>query len=678
MKGDPAMMNEKLLKATEAFFEQFNGIDFDKYYICIYKNSTNQKQKVTDYIATFADEKRKLKMLFPEDAATASLVIVNKANTDIIGLLPSNSTVPVDVFGFSAGISSWYPGSPIYEFAKKTLKKETIEAYKLFKKSLITYGYFNDSDTEIFDYFDKQFIPRISEIMNRQILFADTLRANSARWAKLKKKITTRMKECGELDVIWKNEFALYLLTKRYYPDAEYQKRFDWLGQQSLDIYIPSRNTGIEYQGIQHYEPVDIFGGEEGFKTAKECDERKKELCAEHNVQLVEWPYTWEVEPNKYVEVLGYSGNVIGDNADNFAQGVYLDASELLINNDNSKENRTDKLIVAIEKLDMNTIAGELEIAVGNNDQEAIRDIINVISNDCEKKSINLLINNHINNEWFRNSILPQLVQNETFISKYFDTDRVNYYVLVVTVNYMKYVSAEMGADLLEKLVDKVVKEQKNIIKKKENILTKKAFIKRNLSKLPSEMCNIGMNVEDIMRVCEIFGIKIKMEDLFCNAMALFGQIKGYIVGDIPIFEHYLKDGKWDYRYPVFVNGKTYNVLEYVDSKKTMFFVRNENEDIDVNIDILQELLEIISIGILGTQERVNNDILIGPGMSEVDSRPYVEAFDCSSGFTMHNFYIDNPDENQGEFSDNTKESVKDWIKHNSFILSRAWDTKNI
>lgn len=40
------MMNEKLLKATEAFFEQFNGIDFDKYYICIYKNSTNQKQKV--------------------------------------------------------------------------------------------------------------------------------------------------------------------------------------------------------------------------------------------------------------------------------------------------------------------------------------------------------------------------------------------------------------------------------------------------------------------------------------------------------------------------------------------------------------------------------------------------------------------------------------------------------
>ena len=97
-----------------------------------------------------------------------------------------------------------------------------------------------------------------------------------------------------------------------------------------------------------------------------------------------------------------------------------------------------------------------------------------------------------------------------------------------------------------------------------------------------------------------------------------------------------------------------------------------------MNIDILEELLEIISIGILGTQERVNNDILIGPGMSEVDSRPYVEAFDCSSGFTMHNFYIDNPDENQGEFSDNTKESVKDWIKHNSFILSRAWDTKNI
>ena len=30
-------------------------------------------------------------------------------------------------------------------------------------------------------------------------------------------------------------------------------------------------------------------------------------------------------------------------------------------------------------------------------------------------------------------------------------------------------------------------------------------------------------------------------KDLFYNAMALFGQIKGYIVGDIPIFERYSK-----------------------------------------------------------------------------------------------------------------------------------------
>jgi len=46
-----------------------------------------------------------------------------------------------------------------------------------------------------------------------------------------------------------------------------------------LDFYIPEYNIGIECQGLQHYKPVEVFGGEEQFLKRLELDKKKKELC---------------------------------------------------------------------------------------------------------------------------------------------------------------------------------------------------------------------------------------------------------------------------------------------------------------------------------------------------------------------------------------------------------------
>ena len=67
----------------------------------------------------------------------------------------------------------------------------------------------------------------------------------------------------------------------------EFQKHFDWLGKQSLDFYLPDYNIGIECQGIQHFEPKEYFGDEEGFKVQFERDNRKKQLCDINNVNLI-------------------------------------------------------------------------------------------------------------------------------------------------------------------------------------------------------------------------------------------------------------------------------------------------------------------------------------------------------------------------------------------------------
>ena len=67
----------------------------------------------------------------------------------------------------------------------------------------------------------------------------------------------------------------------------ERQKRFGWLGRQSLDFYVPEYNIGIECQGRQHFETIKHFGGTDELKKCKERDERKRKLCEEHGIKLL-------------------------------------------------------------------------------------------------------------------------------------------------------------------------------------------------------------------------------------------------------------------------------------------------------------------------------------------------------------------------------------------------------
>lgn len=96
----------------------------------------------------------------------------------------------------------------------------------------------------------------------------------------------------GQTSPKWKSEAQLYTLTSSLYTDAIYQYHPKWLGMQSLDIYIPSLSIGIEYQGKQHYKPIEHFGGEKHFLHQQANDRKKKALCAENGVTLIEWPYT--------------------------------------------------------------------------------------------------------------------------------------------------------------------------------------------------------------------------------------------------------------------------------------------------------------------------------------------------------------------------------------------------
>ena len=66
-------------------------------------------------------------------------------------------------------------------------------------------------------------------------------------------------------------------------------------GLLSFDFYLHDMNILIEYQGEQHYKPIDVFGGDEYFEIQQEHDKRKSDYAKTHNINLLEIPY-WELD----------------------------------------------------------------------------------------------------------------------------------------------------------------------------------------------------------------------------------------------------------------------------------------------------------------------------------------------------------------------------------------------
>lgn len=96
---------------------------------------------------------------------------------------------------------------------------------------------------------------------------------------------------CG----FFKSQKFLFDIIKIIFSEFECfyrHKKFDWLktnnkhGKQELDIFVKDSNSdfslAIEYDGQQHYQPVEFFGGEKTFNVLKKLDKLKEEKIKQH------------------------------------------------------------------------------------------------------------------------------------------------------------------------------------------------------------------------------------------------------------------------------------------------------------------------------------------------------------------------------------------------------------
>ena len=298
---------------VKTFMDQFSEIDTDRKAVFIFPESYVSQFFVIMDVCGRAEDLTVIRNLFPDEETVHYMAVFDKRNMEDVLLMYHllYQSAPGDLFGgyslygyplswYQTHLrdggtvlrSPWLPDGlarfqgvvPFHHNPYKTVQvRRNVD-------HILKEGYVS-SELELFTVLTRVIMPFFQWIYTDIALYEekDGYRTD---WRLERTKIRTRLTAEGIIRPRWKHELTLFDLVRNTYPDTLYQYRPEWLGRQSLDIYIPSINTAFEYQGVQHFLPVGFFGGDEALLQRQELDRLKREKCENSGVRLIEWPYT--------------------------------------------------------------------------------------------------------------------------------------------------------------------------------------------------------------------------------------------------------------------------------------------------------------------------------------------------------------------------------------------------
>ena len=127
-------------------------------------------------------------------------------------------------------------------------------------------------------------------------------------WASPHHRTSKDRTECPLCKKQSKGERRIKNVLDKYGIEYKQQEWFDDLyGDKGkplmfdFTLYINNRWIGsIEYNGQQHYHPVDVFGGESAFRRQVEYDKRKLFYCLNHGVPILQVAYDY---PKRFMSI---------------------------------------------------------------------------------------------------------------------------------------------------------------------------------------------------------------------------------------------------------------------------------------------------------------------------------------------------------------------------------------
>jgi very-short-patch-repair endonuclease len=91
-----------------------------------------------------------------------------------------------------------------------------------------------------------------------------------------------------------RGEKEIVKVLEKYKIDFIRQKKFSEcknVFELPFDFYIPSKRICIEFDGKQHYEPIDFFGGIKAYESLKLNDSIKNDFCENNCINLIRIKY---------------------------------------------------------------------------------------------------------------------------------------------------------------------------------------------------------------------------------------------------------------------------------------------------------------------------------------------------------------------------------------------------
>jgi hypothetical protein len=181
------------------------------------------------------------------------------------------------------------PIQEIYEARIAEFKKLNIELkpryVQYFLPNLFIFNNFNKNEVK-----DSNYNHRIQEIEHDYFLSDD--HELFFRYRRMIREAENLFrKEIGLKPVgqAWISETTLFNQLKEHFVHLEIIQHGNpkFLNKQHFDIWFPEQKIAVEYHGLQHFKPVEFFGGEEAFVKNQARDKNKLKLAEENGVHLI-------------------------------------------------------------------------------------------------------------------------------------------------------------------------------------------------------------------------------------------------------------------------------------------------------------------------------------------------------------------------------------------------------
>lgn len=200
------------------------------------------------------------------------------------GVFRQNYGWYIEKIAYSLGLRKSYFDQSILDFADKNLPNDILEEIAQLDEL--------EKYSEILPSKIKYFRTRLTQSQLEKLIGNTRLRINN--WIENQARDAFGYKRIGEG---WTSETMLSKLIEEIYPNVEIVRRAkpEFLSGLELDIFIPSLQIGIEYQGIQHFRPVEHWGGRDALTSLQERDKTKRLLCKQNGIRLLYFYYDEDI-----------------------------------------------------------------------------------------------------------------------------------------------------------------------------------------------------------------------------------------------------------------------------------------------------------------------------------------------------------------------------------------------